>query len=130
MLGILNSCGEKSPEEGKGAVVKEMGGNFNPEFSERTYGGTLDSKIPISMVLNRKGKAISGTYQMNTLSVDIYLNGEVRGDSVFLTETSSQGAITGYFSAAYLRNGEEISGRWESNSRADKRPFTVFAKNR
>ncbi len=92
----------------------------------KQFNGTINGTIAISMQLNRKGTAITGSYYYDRVSKPLRLHGYMHGDSVVVEETSAKGALTGRFVGLLLADREFI-GVWQDGQGKKQFPFEVKA---
>jgi hypothetical protein len=102
------------------------------DFAGKKFGGAIDGKYKIQMVLTRQGSNLTGHYFYEKYRREISLSGRVEAGGDFaLTETDRSGAATGTFRGRFDAPAQpaSLSGTWADARGRRSLPFSLTAGN-
>ncbi|MPR34958.1 hypothetical protein [Salmonirosea aquatica] len=94
-------------------------------LTQRTYEGTINTKIPIILTLTQDGEALFGTVVYKKKGIPITVVGSLTAGNLFLHELMRNGEVTGLYSLE--PKGTGWTGTWSAPQR-DAKDFTVALK--
>jgi type 1 fimbria pilin len=94
---------------------------------QRLYVGTINGKYPITMLIQKNGFSITGTYQYDRIGTDLYLAGSITTDgTVDMKEFTAEGKHTGTFLGK--ASSSTFTGVWKSSDGKKTLPFSLKIK--
>jgi hypothetical protein len=131
--GAEEAAGHTPPTSGSGQAASASAAQSQGEdFSDKRFGGAIDGKYRIRMVLTRQGGELRGHYFYEKYRKEIRLTGRVEAGGDFtLTETDQSGAETGSFRGRFDAPAQPatLSGTWADAHGRRSLPFSVTAGN-
>jgi hypothetical protein len=97
-----------------------------PSSFTRAYEGEIDGKLPVRLVLTKKGQQVTGSYVYTWVGKPLKLQGTINGEGAFtLEEFDPAGKKTGSFQGEF-EAPTRLGGSWSGPNSAEPKHFYAY----